>query len=141
NWIDGYNKEVTVKAKKAKSTVANTNVTISIMDSTPAQAITAFNTSTKQISDLMKMQPSEDWTSEIDTLTKLNTKTETIFTFDKAYRDLMSGNKSYNETITQDYIITTKERQIADNITITVGGRTLAKDDLAFFALTVTSLL
>lgn len=130
NWVDGYNKEVTGKGKKIKLTIANTNTNINVMTSTPTQAITAVRTSGKQLSEAMLRQPSEDWSSDIDNLVKLNTKAETIMTFNNAYSNLMSGDKSYSETLEQDYIITTKQRQVAENLTITIGGTTLSKDNL-----------
>jgi len=130
NWVDGYNKEVIGKGKKTKLTIANTNSNINIMNSTPAQALTAVATSGEQLSGAMVRQPNEDWSSDIDNLVKLNTKAETIVTFNSAYINLMNGDKSYSEIMEQDYIITTKQRQVADNLTITVGGTTLSKDDL-----------
>jgi len=130
NWIDGYNKEVIGKVKKVKLTIANTNSNINIMNSTPAQALTASTTSGKQLSEAMRLQPTKDFSSDVDNLVKLNTKAETIIVFNNAYTNLMSGDKSYSETMEQDYVITTKERQVADNLTITVGGTTLASDDV-----------
>jgi len=130
NWVDGYNKEVIGKVKKVKLTIANTNSNINIMNSTTAQALTAVSTSGKQLSEAMRLQPSKDFSSDVDNLVKLKTKAETSVMFDRAYRNMMSGDKSYSETLEQDYIITTKERQVADNLTITIGGTMLAKDDL-----------
>ena len=130
NWVDGYNKEVLNEGKKVKLTIANTNSKINIMNSTPTQALTAVETSSQQLSGAMARQPGKDFSSDIDNLVNLNTKAETIVTFNNAYTNLMGGDKSYSEIMEQDYIITTKERQVADNLTITVGGTTLSKDDL-----------
>jgi len=126
-WIDNYNKSRVTKAKKFLLTIDESNAKMDVKTTTLTEATKTLNESLGHLSKAMTLQPDKDYSSDKDHVSKMLTKTKTIEMLNSSYNQIISGDKSYSEVMSEEHVVTSQERLVAKGIPITTATSRITK--------------